>query len=102
MTAPRVCNFPSTRALDTVLEPTVRQSCVTSLTYWNRLGSVVIEGIETCHGKAKRQTETLLEEASLSASDLFRGLPRSMMQAIAAHSAVRDSPSGHVFFRLGE
>lgn len=46
--------------------------------------------------------DSLLEAASLSALDLFQGLPPSCLKAIEEGSEVRDYRAGHVFFRPGE
>jgi CRP/FNR family transcriptional regulator, cyclic AMP receptor protein len=45
---------------------------------------------------------SLLEAASLSALDLFKGLPVPCIQALEQASEVRDFRPGHVFFRTGE
>jgi CRP/FNR family transcriptional regulator, cyclic AMP receptor protein len=44
----------------------------------------------------------LPEVVSLSAVDLFLGLPGTTLQALEESSEVRDVRSGHVFFRTGE
>ncbi len=45
---------------------------------------------------------SLLEAASLSTVDLFKGLPASCLRALEQGSEVRDFRPGHVFFRIGE
>jgi CRP-like cAMP-binding protein len=45
---------------------------------------------------------SLVEAASLSTVDLFKGLPKCCLQALEQHSEVREYRSGHVFFRTGE
>jgi len=45
---------------------------------------------------------SLVEAASLSTADLFKGLPASCLQSLEQHSEVREYRSGHVFFRTGE
>src|SRR5215471_10171392 len=45
---------------------------------------------------------TLFEAASLSAVDLFKGLPASCLLALEQRSEVHEYGSGHVFFRTGE
>jgi CRP-like cAMP-binding protein len=47
------------------------------------------------------QAESLLEAASLSALDLFKGLPASCLRAIEVGSKVQDFRAGHVFFETG-
>ena len=47
------------------------------------------------------QASSLLEAASLSALELFKGLPDSPLSAIEEKSKVRDFRSGHVFFQAG-
>ena len=49
-----------------------------------------------------KRTEALVEGTSISATDLFRGLPASSLQAFEKHSNIRDFAAGHVFFRPGE
>lgn len=44
----------------------------------------------------------MLEAASLSAVDLFRGLPASCLHLVATSSTVEEFRAGHVFFRPGE
>jgi CRP-like cAMP-binding protein len=61
----------------------------------------LIEIIVMAKQRAK-PAQSLVEAASLSALDLFRGLPASALQAIEANSTVRDFSAGHVFFRPGE
>jgi CRP-like cAMP-binding protein len=51
--------------------------------------------------RAKRAA-SLLEAASLSTHDLFKGLPAECLSALEANSEVREFRSGHVFFRAGE
>lgn len=48
------------------------------------------------------QAESRLEASSLSAQDLFNGLPASCLHAIEKCSKVQDFPAGHVFFQTGE
>lgn len=45
------------------------------------------------------QAGSLLEAASLSALDLFKGLPASCLQAVEEGSKVQDFRAGHVFFQ---
>lgn len=52
--------------------------------------------------KRNARRESLVEEASFSSIDLFRGLPDEALKAIEEKSAVRDYRAGHVFFRPGE
>ena len=54
------------------------------------------------HSPRSNTSESLLEAASLSKFDLFKGLPASCLQALEQHSEVRDFRTGHVFFRTGE
>ena len=49
-----------------------------------------------------QRAESLVEAASLSAIDLFRGLPASCLEMLKEKSEVRDFRKGHVFFRPGE
>jgi CRP/FNR family transcriptional regulator len=49
-----------------------------------------------------KQSESLLEAASLSSLDLFKGLPSSCLHALEQHSEVRNFKAGHVFFQPGE
>ena len=53
-------------------------------------------------GRRSARSASLVEAASLSTVDLFKGLPASCLQALEQHSEVRDYGSGHVFFRIGE
>jgi CRP-like cAMP-binding protein len=48
------------------------------------------------------RSTSLVEAASLSSVDLFKGLPASCLEALEQHSEVRDHRSGHVFFRTSE
>ena len=52
--------------------------------------------------KNMAQAESLLETSSLSALDLFKGLPSTYMQAMEERSAVQNFPAGHVFFKPGQ
>jgi CRP/FNR family transcriptional regulator, cyclic AMP receptor protein len=45
---------------------------------------------------------SLLEAASLSTVELFKGLPTSHLHALEERSEVHDFRAGHVFFRTGE
>jgi CRP/FNR family transcriptional regulator, cyclic AMP receptor protein len=49
-----------------------------------------------------KPAQSLLEAASLSALDLFKGLPASSLKAMEAGSVVKEFAAGHVFFRPGE
>jgi CRP-like cAMP-binding protein len=51
---------------------------------------------------SSKRPQSLVEAASLSAIDLFSGLPASSLKAVEASSVVRDFAAGHVFFRPGE
>lgn len=53
-------------------------------------------------GRSSPRSASLVEAASLSTVDLFKGLPASCLRALEQHSEVRDYGSGHVFFRIGE
>ena len=53
-------------------------------------------------GRRFVRSATLVEAASLSTVDLFKGLPASCLQALERHSEVQQYGSGHVFFRTGE
>jgi CRP-like cAMP-binding protein len=53
-------------------------------------------------GRRSVPSSSLVEAASLSTADLFKGLPKSCLQALEQHSEVREYRSGHVFFRTGE
>ncbi len=46
--------------------------------------------------------ESLVERASLSAIDLFNGLPPSCLEGLQKSSEVREFKAGHVFFMPGE
>ena len=48
------------------------------------------------------RSATLVEAASISTIDLFKGLPITCLQALEQHSEVHEYGSGHVFFRTGE
>jgi CRP-like cAMP-binding protein len=48
------------------------------------------------------QADSILQAASLSALDLFQGLPAACLKAVEAASQVRDVRAGHVFFKAGE
>lgn len=48
------------------------------------------------------RSESLVEAASLSAVDLFRGLPAPYLEMLEARSKVRTYKAGHTFFRPGE
>ena len=48
------------------------------------------------------ETAGLLESASLSTVDLFKGLPDSCLQEIDEGSVVQDFRTGHFFFQTGE
>jgi CRP/FNR family transcriptional regulator len=45
---------------------------------------------------------SLVEAASLSTVDLFRGLPHECLDALEAGSEVRDVPAGRLIFRTGD
>jgi CRP/FNR family transcriptional regulator, cyclic AMP receptor protein len=49
-----------------------------------------------------KPSASLLEAASLSAVNLFAGLPPACLQALEEGSEVREFRAGHVFFRIGE
>ncbi len=49
-----------------------------------------------------KRSASLLEAASLSTHDLFKGLPADCLSALESSSEVREFRSGHVFFRAGE
>ena len=53
-------------------------------------------------GRRSARSTSLVEAASLSTVDLFKGLPTSCLLALEEHSELRDYGSGHVFFRTGE
>ena len=53
-------------------------------------------------GRRFVRSATLVEAASLSTVDLFKGLPASCLQALERHSEVQQYSSGYVFFRTGE
>jgi CRP/FNR family transcriptional regulator, cyclic AMP receptor protein len=48
------------------------------------------------------EAERLGDDASVSALDLFKGLPFASLQTIEEKSTVRDFPAGHVFFKTGQ
>ena len=48
------------------------------------------------------RSESLVEAASISAVDLFRGLPPVHLQLLQEKSEVRSYRTGHVFFQPGE
>ena len=48
------------------------------------------------------RSASLVEAASLSTVDLFKGLPASCLHALEQRSEVHAYRSGHVFFRTGE
>ncbi|HST00017.1 MAG TPA: Crp/Fnr family transcriptional regulator [Terriglobales bacterium] len=49
-----------------------------------------------------KQSGSLVEAASFSASDLFKGLPPAALKAIEDSSHIQDFRKGHVFFQSGE
>lgn len=49
-----------------------------------------------------KRGESLIAAASLSAADLFQGLPPSCLRTIQEKSEVREYRAGHIFFRPGE
>ncbi len=48
------------------------------------------------------RADSLVEAASFSASDLFKGLPAECLKAIKESSKVQDFRAGHVFFQSGQ
>jgi CRP/FNR family transcriptional regulator, cyclic AMP receptor protein len=52
--------------------------------------------------REQKRAGSFVEASSLSAVDLFRGLPPLSLRAIEKVSEVRDLEAGHVFFRPGE
>ncbi|HEY4978344.1 MAG TPA: Crp/Fnr family transcriptional regulator [Candidatus Acidoferrum sp.] len=54
--------------------------------------------------KAKRKSRLVrpVDSASLSAVDLFKGVPASSLRAVEKRSKVHDFPAGYVFFKTGE
>lgn len=59
-------------------------------------------GFAVMLGRRSIRSVSLVESASLSTVDLFKGLPTSCLLALEEHSEMRDYRSGHVFFRTGE
>jgi CRP/FNR family transcriptional regulator len=53
-------------------------------------------------GSRSINKESLIEASSLSAVDLFRGVPPECLERIQEMSDVREYSAGHMFFRHGE
>src|SRR5215475_1571828 len=53
-------------------------------------------------GRRSVPSTSLVEAASLSTVELFKGLSPCCLQALERQSEVREYRSGHVFFRTGE
>ncbi len=52
--------------------------------------------------RRREATQSLVEASSLSAVDLFAGLPAKVLRAIQSKSSLREFAARHVFFQPGE
>jgi CRP/FNR family transcriptional regulator, cyclic AMP receptor protein len=59
-------------------------------------------GASSVSERRPQGTESLVEAASFSATDLFKDLPAACVQALEKGSEVRDFRAGHAFFHPGE
>lgn len=80
----------------------MEERCVICLTLRGVDGNGNAAEVFRMKKKQIKKTESLLQAASLSAIDLFKGLPASCLLTMEKTSQVRDYGAGHVFFRPGE